>query len=180
MEYLDAVSEQDQVVGRVSFKAAHEKGILHRTSNVLIFDSTDLLNLLINQRSSRAETAPLKYQFSAGGHVLSGETYEQGALREMNDELFKDLELPNISLTHVATYRNVGRPTNPEFAALHYCVYNGSFSPNPEEVESVHWDNIYEVEKMIEETPERYTKAFAFGMGIFSDAMKTRIPPSQQ
>jgi isopentenyl-diphosphate delta-isomerase len=84
-ELLYHVNEKDEVLGKISRNEAHSKGILHRAGMVFLINSGD--KILINKRSSKHEIHPFCYDPSVSFHVIYGETYEDSAKRETEEEI---------------------------------------------------------------------------------------------
>ena len=84
-EYLDLVNEQDEVVGRLPRSKCIERGLLHRAVVVFIFNSRN--QLYIQKRADDAAFYPGFWSASVLGHVSSGETYHEAAIRETREEL---------------------------------------------------------------------------------------------
>jgi len=79
-EIFDRVNEKDEVVGTTSKMEAHENGYAHRVAAVFVFNKE---NQLLVQR--RKKDGFLDH--SVGGHLRSGETYDEAAVREFKEEL---------------------------------------------------------------------------------------------
>lgn len=100
-----------------------------------MFDTAN--NILIQKRSMQKDTYPGYYTVSASGHIDKGESYEQAARREMEEELGIDKTHP-LKLTHVDTYV-LRLEHESEMTALFKGVYEGSLSPAEDEVELVQY-----------------------------------------
>lgn len=96
IEFFDIVNENDEVIGKI--KENEQKNIRPnqlRFINILIFNNEN--KILVPKRSSNRKIFPNCYDFSVGGHVNSGENYEQAAYRELEEELgIKNVELNKI------------------------------------------------------------------------------------
>ena len=84
MEYFDVVDEDDNVVGKASRAECHEKKLLHRSVMFFIFDSQG--RVFVNQRSSTKDFFPDLWSIVFGGHLDSGEGYEEAAEWELKEE----------------------------------------------------------------------------------------------
>lgn len=84
-EYLDVVDENDTVVGRELRSVLHAAG--ERNFRVVnAFIKNDKGELWIPRRTAHKTLAPLALDFSVGGHVVSGETYDHAFKRETLEE----------------------------------------------------------------------------------------------
>ena len=89
-EILDLVDENDVVIGSLSRSEVYEKGMNNfRVINCFIKNSKG--ELWIPRRVSTKKIAPLGLGISCGGHVSSGETYEEAFAKEMREELEVDI-----------------------------------------------------------------------------------------
>lgn len=85
MEIVDIVDADDNVVGSAPKDEVRQQGLLCRVSFVVLLNSKN--ELYLQQRKSTKKTYPLYWSGSAAGHVQSGETYHETALRELEEEL---------------------------------------------------------------------------------------------
>ena len=83
-EFFDVVDEDDKVVGKATRKECHSKGLLHRSVMFVIFDSKG--RILVNKRSQTKDFFPGYWSLALGGHVGSGETYDEAVVREAFEE----------------------------------------------------------------------------------------------
>lgn len=83
-ELVDVVNEKDEVVGVATREEAHIKSLLHRIVEVWFYDSHK--RVLLQKRSLKKKNLPGLLDFTVGGHVSSGETYEEALLKETREE----------------------------------------------------------------------------------------------
>lgn len=91
-EILDVIDENDNVIGQAEFKEVHKNSLLHRFVRILVENNNG--EFVLSKRSPNITDSGMID--SAGGHVSSGETYEQTAYRELEEEYgikAKDLTL---------------------------------------------------------------------------------------
>jgi len=84
-EVVERVDAQDRVLGPVSRRDAVREGWLHRIAVVVCHDRQG--RILVHRRSERVPRFPGHYEVGIGGAVGVGESYEQGATRELGEEL---------------------------------------------------------------------------------------------
>lgn len=92
-ELLDLVDENDNVVDtklRADIYAAGLKNF--RVINAFLKNNEG--KLWIPRRTAHKAIYPLALDFSVGGHVSSGETYEEAFVKEVNEEL--NIDVSNI------------------------------------------------------------------------------------
>lgn len=159
-DIFDVVNERDEVVSSAPRSFVHSHNLLHRSAQVLIFcDSDRGRRILLQKRSKFKDRYPLKYTASCSGHIDSGETYEQGAVREMREET-GIVCLPS-------QLREIGKlspseATGWEFAKVYeyVCPETAKLSFPSCEVESLEWTDIGSFERMTVENPELFTPMF--------------------
>ena len=157
MEFLDIVNENDEVITKASKDEVYEKFRPHRIVHVLIFN--DKGEMALQLRSKNKHFFPHYWSTAVGGHVQSGETYEQAALREFREELGTTAKIVPIG-KDVFTYRNfsvetTGKPfmIGPngfrKMITTFRTTFNGPFNVNPEEVERVEFFPLAKIDEMI-------------------------------
>ncbi len=131
-ELFIVVNEQDEIVGYRSRAECHrDPGLIHRSTNTLLFDSKG--RLLLQKRSQTKDINPGLWTLSATGHAMKGETYEQAAQRELYEELGVHAQLEFID-KFIVHY-----PREAEMEAVFRGQYEGEFTPDPREVEMVQY-----------------------------------------
>jgi L-amino acid N-acyltransferase YncA/8-oxo-dGTP pyrophosphatase MutT (NUDIX family) len=91
-ELWDIYDVNRQFTGRTMVRGSKNRpGDYHIVVHVCIFDKDG--NMLIQQRAHDKRGWPDKWDFSIGGHVVSGETSRQGAERELREELGEHISL---------------------------------------------------------------------------------------
>jgi isopentenyldiphosphate isomerase len=84
-EIIDIVDENDNVIGTSPRGEAYAKGLRHRTSFILARDAED--RIFVHRRTARKLVFPSLYDMFVGGVVGAGESYDEAALREAEEEL---------------------------------------------------------------------------------------------
>lgn len=84
-EILDVVDEHDRVVGQAPRGEVYARGLRHRCVFVLVRDAED--RLFVHRRTAVKLVFPSLYDMFVGGVVGTGETYDEAALREAEEEL---------------------------------------------------------------------------------------------
>lgn len=89
-EILDLVSEADEIIGQEKRSIIYEQRLsCFRVINGFICNSEK--KLWIPRRHPQKKLYPLCLDASVGGHVISGETYDQAFVREAQEELGIDV-----------------------------------------------------------------------------------------
>ncbi|WP_217196949.1 NUDIX hydrolase [Streptomyces buecherae] len=84
-EVLDVVDERDQVVGQAPRGEVYARGLRHRCVFILARDAAG--RVFVHRRTERKLVFPGLYDMFVGGVVGAGESYEEAALREAEEEL---------------------------------------------------------------------------------------------
>ncbi len=84
-EEVDLVDEHDEPSGLATLGECLARGLLHRAVAVLVVRSTGMF--LLQQRNKRDLWHPGLWTLSSTGHVGKGESYQQAARRELDEEL---------------------------------------------------------------------------------------------
>ncbi len=161
-EIIDIVDENDNVIGTNTKKNAHLNKLWHRTAHILIFKDESLNETLLQKRSKNKDQYPgLLAQM--GGHLNSGDTYLQGALRELCEEMLVGLTFPNVDLTPLFKLKD---EFDHEFRLVYRWVYSGPFKADSKEVEDFFFVKLSELFDDIKKNPQKYTPGCKF---IFSE-----------
>ena len=151
-ELFDVVDDQDNVIDTFPRSVVHACKLLHRAVSIFVFNSRG--ELLLQKRSATKDEYPLKYTCSASGHVSAGETYEETAPREMQEEL--GLVAP---LTFLQKF-----PASPETANEHTAFYETVTDyqpvPDPGEICGLSWWSLDDLAARLESHPDDFTPPF--------------------
>jgi isopentenyl-diphosphate delta-isomerase len=155
--YVILVDENDKQIGTMEKMEAHEKGLLHRAFSVFIYNDKD--ELLLQQRALTKYHTPGLWTNTCCSHQKVGETNIEAGRRRLMEEMGFTVPLEDkISFTYKAPFSN--GLTEHEFDHILVGKYNEEPKPNPEEVASWKWQKIEDVQKDIQEHPEKYTAWF--------------------
>jgi 8-oxo-dGTP pyrophosphatase MutT (NUDIX family) len=93
-DILEIVNEDDIVVGVRPRLEIHTLGLRHREVHVWFVTPNN--DIIFQRRSSTKDTFPNLLDATVGGHVEVGQTYEQAALMEIQEEAGLDVTLNEI------------------------------------------------------------------------------------
>jgi 16S rRNA (adenine1518-N6/adenine1519-N6)-dimethyltransferase len=148
---ITIVNEHDEVIGGMPLLDAMAQDCFRRVIRVFIMNEAG--QLLIQERGEKVFT-PCRLDFSVAGHVDEGESYEEAALRELQEEL----GMADAALTEVAT----SFPSGKYFGGVFKLIVPNErdFAVNHDEVASVRWYHPDEIDQLIERSPTEFTPEF--------------------
>ena len=161
---LVLVDENDNEIGTDTRENCHDgSGKRHRAYTVFLFHDG---KLLLQQRSKKKLLWPGGWDVSFTSHVYPGETYSEAAARKGIQELGASLgELTDVhSFVYFAPQ---GDHAENEFCRLLVGEFDGKVRPNPDEIASVRWARIGDVNKDVEVNPQLYTPWFKLSLEGF-------------
>ncbi len=142
MELIDIVDLEDRVIGNASRKEIYEKLLRHRIVHIFVFNNKD--QLALNLISKDSKSYPLHWGSSVAGHVQSGETYEQAAVRELEEELGIKSSLEFLGKQF---YKKENK--HDKVLGVFKTVYSGQLNVNKDEIEKIKFFNPAQIQDMI-------------------------------
>lgn len=147
-EILDLVNDKDEIIGTIPrsefYRLENESLGYIRAAELFIINSKG--QLWVPVRTAHKKIAPNGLDYSMGGHISAGETYLQGGLREIEEELGLDLTEDDLEFVH--TFEP--EPGLPYFRTLY--LYRSDTAPdyNPDDFTSATWMTPAELLAIIE------------------------------
>jgi len=151
-EIYDVVDHDNRVTGQATRREIHEKGLLHRSVHILVFDAGG--RLFLQKRSMAKDENPGLWDTSSAGHLDSGESYAGAARRELAEEL--GIDEPVRLFTTLAACRE----TAWEHVEVYTCATRQPVVINPEEISEGRFVPLGEIELGLQEDPGRFTPTF--------------------
>ena len=133
-ELFYRVDEKDNVLGFITRKEAHRnREIIHRSVYVLVRNIQG--QLLFQKRSPNKDTYPGHWALGVAGHVTYGQTYEEAAVREVQEELGEKVEVKPILITIMEM------PSETEYCAIFESgtLNKSTFNHDADEVSETMW-----------------------------------------
>jgi 8-oxo-dGTP pyrophosphatase MutT (NUDIX family) len=128
-EIVAIVDEQNNLVGAAPRREMRARRLPHRSTYILVFNSRG--ELYVQKRTLTKDVFPGYYDAAAGGVVLAGESYAQGARRELEEEM----GIRDVPLTPLFDFYFADEHTR-VWGMVFSCVYDGEIVLQAEEVES--------------------------------------------
>src|SRR3989454_12783723 len=145
-EIVTIVDKQNTLVGAVPRREMRARNLPHRSTYILVFNSRGAL--YVQKRTLTKDVFPGYYDVAAGGVVLAGESYEQGARRELEEEM----GIRDVPLAWLFDFYFADEHTR-VWGGAFSCVYDGKVILQEEEVEDVALMTIAEILRRAETEP---------------------------
>lgn len=151
-DILEIVDSRDTVIGTGTRGEIHRMGFFHRAVHMFVFNPAG--QVYIQRRSRSKDRHPGKLDSSAAGHVDPGETYEETAIRELQEELRIQAEVKEILRVPAS------EQTDNEHVVLFEVVTESEPVPNQEEIQWGAFMSRERVTRLMDEAPEDFVPAF--------------------
>lgn len=144
-EMLDIVDDHDVVLFQTDKQDAYDRNLRKRIAHVIVIDPVTK-RIGIQNRGLNISWQPGYYCTTACGHVGAGETWEQGAMRELEEEMGVTAELSFLGAF----------PYDCEHGKCHYLgiftaeIAPENLKPDPHEVSALTFYTPEEVRHLIE------------------------------
>jgi len=145
------VDDQDEILGSITRKEAHSgTKKFHRAVDILIFNQNE--ELLMQKRSMHKDVSPVLWTISTSGHVTYPMSYEESAIKEIEEEV-------GLSITK-ADLKELGRLTilyekEAEKSVLYRVdvVLEKEVIFDPIEIDQVEWVHPRDLQTWVEDHP---------------------------
>lgn len=142
-EIFPIVNQEGEVIGSATREECHAQTfILHPVVHLHIFNSAG--ELYLQKRVITKKIQPGKWDTAVGGHVDYGEQIEEALLRETCEELGVTNFTPKFLMKYI--FRS---SVESELVYVYQCTYDGTFSPDPSEVETGRFWTLSEIKSNI-------------------------------
>ena len=137
-ETVQIVDENNVEIAATARWIMREQKLIHRASYILVFNQAK--DLYVQKRTMTKDIYPGYYDVAAGGVILAGETYEEGAKRELEEELGIAGAVLTPCFDHF--YED---GDNKVWGRVFRCRHEGPFTLQEEEIESAGFMDIMQV-----------------------------------
>jgi isopentenyl-diphosphate delta-isomerase len=158
------VDENDNEVGSATLTEVWQKGLYHRIVSIFVQD--DQGRMLLQLRSPQVAVYPNCWDQAAGGHVDSGQSYEQAA----HNELAEELGLHGVVCKMLGTFRSNntfddGRIINQfERVYIVQVAHDVVLQSEAKEITQLHWFTVAELRMQVAKHPETFTPGLLYGL----------------
>ena len=163
-EYFWVVDEEDRVIGEETREECHKSKLIHRSVYIFLINSKK--EIFIQKRSMAKDLYPGYYTGSATGHVNYGETYDQAALRELEEEL--GIKAPLRRLGKFKSFSDIEK----EISTLYLCHYDGEIRFNKKEISKGLFMNLRQVEEEMESGKKWFAPGFKLAFNMYKSSLK--------
>lgn len=137
-EIVALVDGRNQVIGSAPRREMRARNLLHRSTYILVFNSRE--QIYVQKRTMTKDVFPGYSDPATGGVLLADESYEEGAIRELEEEL----GVRHTPLTRLFDFY-FSEPRSRVWGAAFTCTYDGPLKLQEEEVEYVELMTIDEI-----------------------------------
>ncbi len=159
------VNENNEIIGSESLITAIKNNQLRRVARIFVINE---FGQFLLQKRSQHVFKPGLYDVSAGGHVDTGESYEEAATRELSEELGLNITLPTPTIT---SWRN-----DDAFCNI-YVVQTRLNTPinfDPHEIEQVVWKSPEEIDTLIKTESHLCTPALIATWALVTESLNPK------
>src|SRR6185369_7241845 len=126
-ELIDVVDADDRVVKQATRGETRRQNLRHRATYILVFNPKG--QLFVHQRTQTKDVYPGYFDVCVGGVVAAGESYEDGARRELAEEI----GVTDAPLRRLVSFQFTD-PTNQVNGTVFSCTYDGPLRLQAEEI----------------------------------------------
>jgi len=149
-EQVIIVDENNNEVEVVPRSEMRKNNLRYRSTFIFVFNSKG--EILVTKRTETKDVYPGLYEIFHGGTVAYGETFEQNAYKEIEEEL----GIKNIDLEFLFKFSYKDKVQNC-IGKVYKCVYDGEIKIQEEEVESYFFVSVKKLKEMIKEDSGKFT-----------------------
>jgi 8-oxo-dGTP pyrophosphatase MutT (NUDIX family) len=137
-ELVIIVDENNKEIGTEPRFKMRKLGLIHRATYILVYNLEQ--EIFVQKRTNTKDVYPGYYDVVSGGVVTVGETYDESAKRELEEEL----GIMNIPLSELFEFF-FAEGKMKVWGKAYSCFYNGAIILQKEEVESGSFMSVNEV-----------------------------------
>lgn len=156
MDELICVDVLDQPVGKATKEICHKEGLLHRAFSVFLYRDG---KLLLQQRARNKYHSGGLWTNACCSHPRYGEALDDAVRRRLNEEV--GAVCPCKEIGQFIYYHQFEQNLYEyEYDHVFLGEYEGTVSPDPEEIMDMAWVDVDELSKSLVTSPHLYTVWF--------------------
>ena len=162
-ESVCIVDAKDRMIKTVGRDEMRKYGLLHRVTFVLVFNAHG--EILVQTRTMHKDWYPGRIDLAAGGVMTAGESYDESAGRELQEELGIQ---PTLDFEFKIYFEdNNSIPSAKSWGSVYSCLSEGPFVLQQEEVDQVCFMSISDALKIPADrtTPDTRLVLIAYVVG---------------
>lgn len=158
MEFIDVLDDKGNKTGIVrNRELIYKNGNWHKTVHIWLLNPKK--ELLIQKRAKNKQTFPNLWAISIAGHVMSGETSLEAAIREIKEEIGIDINSNTLkhifSVKRTQPYKNSTLHVHDDVYLLEYDLDIDKAKLQEEELTDIRFINYLELEQnLLNKNPE--------------------------
>jgi isopentenyldiphosphate isomerase len=145
-ELVDIVDLDDRVVGVATRAEIRSRNLLHRCAEIAVVNGAG--EIYVHRRTETKDVYPGMYDMVVGGVLASGESWDEGASRELAEET----GISGAQLRFLLDHRFDG-PEERALMRLYEVTWDGPIVPQPEEIVWGTFVAFEELDRMLAECP---------------------------
>jgi isopentenyldiphosphate isomerase len=145
-ELVDIVDADDRIIGQATRAEMRARKLRHRATYFLVFNPEG--QLFVHQRTASKDVYPSYYDVAVGGVVAAGESYDDGARRELAEELGITAVRPRPIFNF--RFDDGDSPVN---GRVYSCTYDGALVLQASEIVSGEWLDLDVVFERVRQQP---------------------------
>lgn len=151
MELIDVLTEDGQPTGEVqSRQTIHQKGSWHAAVDIFLVNHQN--QVLLQKRSLIKDSFPGLWEISCSGHVDRGETPQQAAIREIQEELGLSItpeQLQKIAVVNESNILKNGTYINNEIRSIYIIkLQDPPIIYEPQEISDIKWVSLDQLHEL--------------------------------
>ncbi|MFZ2620661.1 MAG: NUDIX domain-containing protein [Alphaproteobacteria bacterium] len=163
---MDVVDERDNVLRQTTWDEIKTKNLRYRIVHVIVVNNEG--QMLVQLRHRNKNYAPGKFEASAAGKVDAGESYEQAAYRELQEEL----GITGVKLKEIGGFGFDGEHTCN--GMLYVADYTGDVSGWEAEAEIIDSWDFDEASMMLDRFPYLLADGFQVSLSLLFQYMEEK------
>ena len=145
-ELVDVVDLDDRVIGVATRAEVRSQNLRNRCAEIAVVNSAS--EIYVHRRTETKDVYPGMYDMVVGGVLASGESWDEGAARELAEET----GIAGPSLRFLLDHTFDG-PQERALMRLYQLTWDGPIAPQPEEIASGAFVSFEELGRMLAEHP---------------------------